>query len=189
MLPKAHIVKSNRSGLAFPHLSRDPRPAGSQPPFGVEQHVHPYPIHYRLAFAYFGIPYPTVHRYTLAGNFPRSLWVRSGLPRFAQAPFTEGLGPAGNGGHRERGSSLTLHTRSAQGAGVTYRGRGSRGRGSGQGGQCVRARSQFPAGVNPAPARQASHRKENLGPAGVISKVKHRVIETAGRQRKLKWFQ
>jgi hypothetical protein len=26
---------SNHSDLAFPHLSRDPRPVGSQPPFGV----------------------------------------------------------------------------------------------------------------------------------------------------------
>lgn len=46
--------------------------------------------------------------------------------------------------------------------------------------------STIPAGVTPAPARQASHRKENLGLAGVIAKVKHKGIETAGRKRKLK---
>ena len=84
---------SNHDGLAFPSLSRHPRPAGSQPPFGVGQRSSPYPIHYRPAFACSGIPYPTIHRYALTGDFPRSLWVRSGLPRFAQAPFTEGLGP------------------------------------------------------------------------------------------------
>ena len=50
-------------------------------------------------------------------------------------------------------------------------------------GQCVRARSHIPAGENPAPARQASHRKEKPGPARVIAKVKHRGIETAGRKR------
>ncbi len=53
-------------------------------------------------------------------------------------------------------------------------------------GQCGRARSYIPAGENPAPARQASHRKENLGPEGAIPKAKHRVIETTGRKRKLK---
>ena len=51
---------------------------------------------------------------------------------------------------------------------------------------CVQARSQIPAGVNPAPARPTSHREENSGPAGVIPKVKHRGIEPTGRKRKLK---
>jgi len=84
---------SNHDGLAFPSLSRHPRPAGSQPPFGAGQCSSPYPIHYRPAFAFSGLPYPTVHRYTLTDDFPRSLWERPGLPRFAQAPFPEGLGP------------------------------------------------------------------------------------------------
>jgi hypothetical protein len=52
--------------------------------------------------------------------------------------------------------------------------------------QCGRARSHIPAGVNPAPARQASHWIEDPGPAGVIPKVKHRAIKTTGRKRKLK---
>ena len=52
--------------------------------------------------------------------------------------------------------------------------------------QCGRARSHIPAGVNPAPARQASHWIEDPGPVGVIPKVKHRAIKTIGRKRKLK---
>jgi hypothetical protein len=49
---------------------------------------------------------------------------------------------------------------------------------------CGRARSFNSTGGNPVPARQASHREESLGPAGVIPKVKHRVIELTGRKRK-----
>lgn len=50
-------------------------------------------------------------------------------------------------------------------------------------GQCGRARSRIPAGEEPTPARQASHREEDPGPAGVIPTVKHRGIETTGRKR------
>jgi len=39
-------------------------------------------------------------------------------------------------------------------------------------GQCGRARSFIFTGVNPVPARQARHREESLGLAGVIPKVK-----------------
>jgi hypothetical protein len=51
--------------------------------------------------------------------------------------------------------------------------------------QCGQARSFNPMGVNPIPARQASHRIENSGSAGVIPKIKHRGIKTAGRKREL----
>ena len=51
--------------------------------------------------------------------------------------------------------------------------------------QCGQARSFNPVGVNPTPARQASHRIENFGLAGVIPKTKHRGIKTAGRKREL----
>ena len=40
-------------------------------------------------------------------------------------------------------------------------------------------------GVSPTPARQASHRIENSGSAGVIPKIKHRGNKAAGRKRKL----
>jgi hypothetical protein len=52
--------------------------------------------------------------------------------------------------------------------------------------QCGRARSHIPAGVNPAPARQASYWIEDPGLAEVIPKVKHGAIKTTGRKRKLK---
>jgi hypothetical protein len=64
------IVSSNHTGLTFPSLSRDPRPGGSQPPFRAGQFANPYPVHYRPAFASSAIPYPLVHRYTLAGGLP-----------------------------------------------------------------------------------------------------------------------
>ena len=50
-------------------------------------------------------------------------------------------------------------------------------------GQCGRARSFISTGENPVPAGQASHREESLGPAGIIPKVKHRVIEPTGRKQ------
>jgi len=34
---------SSHSGLAFPYPSRDPRPVGSRPPFGVGQSSNPFP--------------------------------------------------------------------------------------------------------------------------------------------------
>ena len=52
-------------------------------------------------------------------------------------------------------------------------------------GQCGRARSFISTGENPVPAGQASHREESLGPAGIIPKVKHRVIEPTGRNSTL----
>ncbi len=61
---------SNHDGLAFPPLSRDTRPAGSQPPCRAGQMQNPYPNHYSPAFAFSGIPYPLVHRFTLAGDLP-----------------------------------------------------------------------------------------------------------------------
>jgi len=85
---------SNRPGCTFPYLSRDSRPVGSQPPFGVGQSSNPYPVDYRPAFAFSDLRYPLVHRRTLTGRFPRSLWGRLGLPRFARVPFPKELGPA-----------------------------------------------------------------------------------------------
>ena len=58
MTPHGIIVLSNHDGLAFPPHSRDPRPAGSQPPFGVGQNLNPYPCDYYTAFASSGILYP-----------------------------------------------------------------------------------------------------------------------------------
>ena len=69
--------------------------------------LDPYPVHCRPAFASSGIPYPLVHRYTLAGDFPRPCWERSGLPRFARIPLLEGLGSASPPVvHHLRGMSL-----------------------------------------------------------------------------------
>ena len=70
MTPHGIIVLSNHDGLAFPPHSRDPRPARSQPPFGVGQNLNPYPCDYYTAFASSGILYPLIHRYTLAGDLP-----------------------------------------------------------------------------------------------------------------------
>ena len=60
----------------------------------MRQFENPYPGYYRPAFASSGIPYPLVHRFTLAGDLPPSLWKQWGLPRSARVPFLERLGPA-----------------------------------------------------------------------------------------------
>ena len=85
---------SNHSGLAVPHLSRDPRPVGSRPPFGAGQSLNPYPTDYRPAFACSDIPYPLALRHTLAGVRPPSLWGQWGLPRCTRVPFLKDVGPA-----------------------------------------------------------------------------------------------
>jgi len=83
---------SNHSGLAVPHHSRDPRPVGSQPPFGAGH--NPYPDHYSLAFACSDIPYPLARGRSLAGVRPPSLWEQWGLPRCTRVSFTKDLGSA-----------------------------------------------------------------------------------------------
>ena len=85
---------SNGTGCAVPHLSRDSRPVGSQPPFGVGQSLNPYPIRYRPAFACSDILYPLARRYALADDLPPSLWEPLGLPRFPRVPLPKVLGPA-----------------------------------------------------------------------------------------------
>jgi len=84
----------NRPGCTFPHLSRDPRPVGSQPPFGVGQSSNPYPVDYRPAFASSDLPYPLTHRRALTGHFPPSLRGWLGLPRCTRVPILKDLGPA-----------------------------------------------------------------------------------------------
>ncbi len=51
---------------------------------------------------------------------------------------------------------------------------------------CGRARSIIPAGENPVPARQVSHRVANIGQAEVTPNVKHGGRKATGRKRKLK---
>jgi hypothetical protein len=84
----------NRPGCTFPHLSRDPRPVGSQPPFGVGQSSNPYPVDYRPAFASSDLPYPLTHRRALTGHVPPSLRGWLGLPRCTRVPILKDLGPA-----------------------------------------------------------------------------------------------
>ena len=54
---------------------------------------NPYPLHYRSAFAFSIVPYPTPHGLTLRLAVPQK-GKMPGLPRFASMPFLEGLGPA-----------------------------------------------------------------------------------------------
>ena len=93
MTPHGIIVLSNHDGLAFPPHSRDPRPARSQPPFGVGQNLNPYPCDYYTAFASSGILYPLIHRYTLAGDLPLPVETM-GLTTFRTSTILEGLGSA-----------------------------------------------------------------------------------------------
>ncbi len=83
---------SNHDGLAFPPLSRDTRPAGSQPPCRAGQMQNPYPNHYSPAFAFSGIPYPLVHRFTLAGDLPLPVETM-GLTTFRTSTIPGGIRP------------------------------------------------------------------------------------------------
>ncbi len=85
---------SNHGSLAFPRLSRDPRPVGSQPPYGAGQSSNSYPVDYRPTFAYSDLPYPLILRRILAGHFPPSLWERLGLPCCTRVPFLKDVGTA-----------------------------------------------------------------------------------------------
>ena len=66
-------------------------------------------------------------------------------------------GKRGKRGKRKREKEREKGLKRGHGK-AAEKGSGSRKRGPRKRGQCVRARSQFPAGENPAPARQASHR-------------------------------
>ena len=90
MMPSGNHRLSNRDGLAVPPFSRDPRPAGSQPPFGAGQSLNPYPrLPSGVRFLQHPLPpRPPVHPH---GRPPTSLWKQWGLPRSTRVPFPEGV--------------------------------------------------------------------------------------------------
>ncbi len=51
---------------------------------------NPYPNHYSPAFAFSGIPYPLVHRFTLAGDLPLPVETR-GLTTFRTSTIPGGV--------------------------------------------------------------------------------------------------
>jgi hypothetical protein len=52
------LPMGNRASVhGLPRRSRPVTPAGSQPPFSAGLSLHPYPPHYRVAFAFSRVPY------------------------------------------------------------------------------------------------------------------------------------
>ncbi len=68
---------------------------------------------------------------------------------------------------------------------INFRGRSPTSESTSGVGLCGRARSIVQAGVNPASARQVSHRVASTGQAEVTPNVKHGVSKAAGRKRKV----
>jgi len=88
----AHRLR-NHIGLAFLFLSRDPRPAGSQPPFRAGRCSIPI----RSTADRHSLPPASLTPSSTGrphGRPSTALWKRWGLPRSARVPFPEGLGSA-----------------------------------------------------------------------------------------------